>query len=156
MNSYSPPSYYDKTLKDLNTRYYSVIENLAKFFPRTKLYPEFEAYSKPFIKDTSEMTKLQSDFFMFKNDLESDIDHLDKDIRSVNEQIASTEKENEELAAKLTALRNTNDASYGMLQDTKLLYNQLLTGNWVLFVLLVGVIYKYRASSSAGSLSDTL
>jgi len=152
MNSYSPPSYYDKTLKDLNTRYYSVIENLAKFFPRTKLYPEFKAYSTPFTKDTSEMTKLQSDFFLFKNDLESDIDHLDKDIRSVNEQIAATEKENKMLTEKLASLRNSNDASYGMLQDTKLLYNQLLTGNWVLFVVLVGVIYKYRSSSGSTTL----
>jgi hypothetical protein len=156
MNSYSPPSYYDKTLKDLNTRYYSVIENLAKFFPRTKLYPEFEAYSKPFTKDTGEMTKLQSDFFMFKNDLESDIDHLDKDIRSVNEQIASTEKENKELSAKLAALRNTNDASYGMLQDTKLLYNQLLTGNWVLFFISIGLVYNYYRKDISSSLSVTL
>jgi hypothetical protein len=102
------------------------------------------------------MTKLQSDFFMFKNDLESDIDHLDKDIRSVNEQIASTEKENKELSAKLAALRNTNDASYGMLQDTKLLYNQLLTGNWVLFFISIGLVYNYYRKDISSSLSVTL
>jgi len=99
------------------------------------------------------VTRHKQDFYnLFKNDLESDIDHLDKDIRSVNEQIAATEKENKMLTEKLASLRNSNDASYGMLQDTKLLYNQLLTGNWVLFVVLVGVIYKYRSSSGSTTL----
>lgn len=143
------PSYYDTTLKDLNKRYYSVIENLAKYFPRNKLYPDYKAYSDPFNRETSEFNKIQTDFFLFKNNLESDIDNLDKDIQSVNERITNTEKENKTLDARLASLRNSNDASHGMLQDTKLLYNQMLTGNWLLFFILIGVVYKYRATVGA-------
>ena len=149
MNSYSPPSYYDTSLKDLNKRYYSVIENLAKYFPRNKLYPDYKAYSDPFNRETSEFNKIQTDFFLFKNNLESDIDNLDKDIQSVNERISNTEKENKTLDARLASLRNSNDASYGILQDTKLLYNQMLTGNWLMFFILIGVVYKYRATVGA-------
>lgn len=145
------PSYYDTTLKDLNKRYYSVIEKLAKYFPRTKLYPDVKAYSNPFNNDTSELNKLQTDFFLFKNDLESDIDHLDKDIRNVNDQIAHFEKENKELSEKLASLRNSNDASYGMLNDSKLLYNQMLTGNWVLFFISIGLVYNYYKSDMSST-----
>ena len=145
----NPPSYYDTTLKDLNKRYYSVIENLAKYFPRNKLYPDYKAYSDPFNRETSEFNKIQTDFFLFKNNLESDIDNLDKDIQSVNERITNTEKENKTLDARLASLRNSNDASYGILQDTKLLYNQMLTGNWLMFFILIGVVYKYRATARA-------
>ena len=144
-----PPSYYDTSLKDLNKRYYSVIENLAKYFPRNKLYPDYKAYSDPFNRETSEFNKIQTDFFLFKNNLESDIDNLDKDIQSVNERITNTEKENKTLDARLASLRNSNDASYGILQDTKLLYNQMLTGNWLMFFILIGVVYKYRATVGA-------
>ena len=141
--SYQPPSYYTKTLEDLNKQYYSTLENISTLFPKTKLYPEFKAYSKPFTKDMTELNKLQTDFFLFKNGLETDIDHLDKDIKIVNEKITKFETENKKLNATLISLESSNDASYGMLQDTKLLYNQLLTGNWMLFLIIIGFSYTY-------------
>ena len=141
--SYRPPSFYRETLNGLNTRYYSIIENIAKLFPKTKLYPEFSDYSKPFNKDMNNLNKLQTDFFLFRNDLESDIDHLDKEIRNVNDKIALFEEENKDLSITLNSLLNSNNASHGMLQDTRLLYNQQLSGNWLLFFILIGVVYKY-------------
>ena len=141
--SYRPPSYYEKTLKDLNTRYYSVLTTIAQLFPKTKLYPDFPAYSKPFTKEMSDLNKLQTDFFLFRNDLESDMDHLDKDIRNVNDKIAQFEAENKELTVTLNALLNSNNASHGMLHDSTLLYNQQLSCNWLMFFIIIGVVYKY-------------
>jgi hypothetical protein len=141
--SYRPPSYYEKSIKDLNVRYYAVLESIANIFPKTKLHPDFPAYSKPFTKDMSTLNKLQTDFFLFRNDLESDMEHLDKDIRNVNDRIAHFEKENKELSVTLNSLLNSNNATYGMLHDSKLLYNQELTGNWLMFFILTGVVYKY-------------
>jgi len=143
MTSYQSPAYYDKTLKDLNKRYYSVLENIVKIFPRVKLHPEFKAYTKPFSKDMTDITKLQSDFFLFKNELDSDSNHLSSDIKMDNEKIALLEKENKKLSATLFSLQNSNNASYGMLQDTKLLYNQMLAANWLLFLVGTGAVYGY-------------
>lgn len=144
MTSYNPPSYYEKSLKELNKRYFSLLDSIAVLFPKKKLYPEFPAYSKPFNKEMNDLNTIQADFFLFNNDLESDIDHLDKEIRLVNDKIATIEKENKQLKAKLDSFRNSNDASYGMLEDTKLLYNQQLTGNWLLFFTLLGIMYSYK------------
>jgi len=141
-NGYRPPTYYEKSLKVLNQRYYVVLDNISSLFPKNKLYPEFPGYAKPFTKEMSDLTKIQTDFIVFKTDLEADVDHLDKDIRLVDGDIARIEKENKKLQAYLDFITNSNDASVGMLQDTKLLYNQQLAGNWLLAVaipLAVGV-----------------
>lgn len=142
LGSYNPPTYYEKSLKELNKRYYLILDNIASLFPKNKLYPEFPGYAKPFTKEMSDLDKIQSDFVVFKTDLESDSDHMDKDIRLVNEEIAQLDKDNKMLKSKLALLTTSGDASVGMLQDTKLLYNQELSGNWLLFFILVGVLYK--------------
>ena len=142
MGSYNPPTYYETSLKTLNKQYYKVLDNIASLFPKNKLYPEFPGYAKPFTKEMSDLTKIQTDFFVFKTNLETDIDHLDKDIRLVNNEIAQLEKDNKMLSSKLALLVNSGDASVGMLQDTRLLYNQQLSGNWLLFFILVGVLYQ--------------
>ena len=141
--SYKAPSYYEKKIKELNQRYYLVLDELVKLFPKNKMFPNYLAYSKPFTNDMSNLIKLQADFFLFKNNLESDIDTLDKEIKNINEQIENLEQENKQLTKRLESLQNSNNASHGMLSDTKLLYNQKLLGNWLLFALIVGAGYKY-------------
>lgn len=141
--SYKTPSYYEKTMKELNQRYYLILDELVEVFPKNKMYPDYLAYSKPFKNDMSNLIKLQSDFFLYKNDLETDIETLDKEIKSVNEQIENLEIENKQLNKTLESLKNSNNASHGMLSDTKLLYNQKLIGNWLLFAIIVGTGYKY-------------
>jgi hypothetical protein len=141
--SYKEPSFYEKKIKELNQRYYLVLDELVKLFPKNKMYPKYLAYSKPFTTDMSNLIKLQTDFFLFKNELASDIDFVDKNIRRVNEQIENIEDENKELSKTLESLQNSNNASDGMLSDTKLLYNQKLLGNWLLVLILLGTGYKY-------------
>jgi chromosome segregation ATPase len=141
--SYKTPSYYENTIKELNQRYYLVLDEIVKLFPKQKMYPKYLAYSKPFTNDMTNLNKLQTDFFLFKNSLESDIESLDKDIKLTNEEIDNLEHENKKLSATLESLKNSNNASHGMLEDTKLLYNQQLFGNTLLFLILLGAGYKY-------------
>ena len=141
--SYKTPSYYENTIKELNQRYYLVLDEIVKLFPKQKMYPKYLAYSKPFTNDMTNLNKLQTDFFLFKNSLESDIESLDKDIKKTNEEIDNLEHENKKLSATLESLKNSNNASHGMLEDTNLLYNQQLFGNTLLFLILLGAGYKY-------------
>jgi septal ring factor EnvC (AmiA/AmiB activator) len=141
--SNKPTSYYKNTLKELNKNYYSVLDEMVKVFPKYKLYPNFQSYSKDYTEDMGTINKIQTEFFLFRNNLNSESDSIDKDIKKINNQIAKLEKENKHLTKTLDSLNNSNNASHGMLSDTKLLYNQELSGNWLLTFILIGVVYKY-------------
>ena len=124
--SYKTPSYYKNTLKELNNKYYSVLDEMVKVFPKYKMYPTFQTYSKEYTEDMGIINKIQTEFFLFRNNLDSDNDTINK-----------------HLTARLNSLQNSNNASHGMLKDTKLLYNQKMAGNWLLFFVLTSVVYKY-------------
>jgi len=143
MNKYKSVSDYNASLKELNKEYYTVLDEMVKVFPKYKMYPTFQSYSKEYTTDMGTINKIQTEFFLFRNNLESDIDKLNKDIKKVNKEIAHLESENNELSKNLDYLNNSNNASHGMLSDSKLIYNQQLSGNWLLFFILTGVIYKY-------------
>ena len=141
--SYKTPSYYKNTLKELNNKYYSVLDEMVKVFPKYKMYPTFQTYSKEYTEDMGIINKIQTEFFLFRNNLDSDNDTINKDIKKVNKEIAQFEIDNKHLTARLNSLQNSNNASHGMLKDTKLLYNQKMAGNWLLFFVLTSVVYKY-------------
>ena len=142
------PEYYVKRRKELNDRYYLILNEITTLFPKYKSSPDSPTYSTEFITDTGNMNKLQSDFFLLRNGLEKNISSLGKEIRQVESKISNIEKENRNLSGKVRALKGGGDAAQGMFDDTQLIYNQQVIGNLLLGGAIAGIgviYYKSRA-----------
>ena len=142
------PEHYVKRRKELNDRYYLLLHEITALFPKYKSHPDFPSYSKNFITDKGNMNKLQSDFFLLRNDLEKNISSLGRKIRQVDSKISNIEKENRHMSGKVRTLKSGGAAAQGMFNDTQLIYNQQVIGNLLLGGVITGVgviYYKSRA-----------
>lgn len=137
------PEYYVKRRKELNDRYYLLLHEITALFPKYKSHPDFPTYSNEFITDKGNMNKLQSDFFLLRNDLEKNISSLGREIGQVDSKISNIEKKNRNLSSKVQTLKSGGAAAQGMFNDRQLIYNQQVIGNLLLggAIAGVGVIY---------------
>ena len=142
------PEHYVKRRKELNDRYYLILNEITTLFPKYKSSPDSTTYSTEFITDTGNMNKLQSDFFLLRNGLEKNITSLGKEIKQVDSKISNIENENRNLSGKVHTLKSGGDAAQGMFDDTQLIYNQQVIGNLLLGGTIAGIgviYYKSRA-----------
>jgi transcription initiation factor IIF auxiliary subunit len=139
--------YYNKVLKELDQNYYLIMNEYTQQYPRVKTYPEIKGYKKAIDEDLNNLKSLQSDFFMFKNDLEKDIKTTSMGIYKADKMIAKLDKENTKLKATLSGLSQASAGATGMFNDAQAIYNQSLLGNVYLtagMVIIATYLYKNR------------
>jgi len=137
------PNYYTKLLKELNTRYYIILSEFTKTYPKYKTYPTLSQYSDAIETDEQNLQELQSEFFQLKNNLENNISELGRDIFRNNRKISIIEKENKIFSTKITGMNDSSAAAIGMFNDIQLQYNQYLFGNILLGIVIIGTGYKF-------------
>ena len=141
------PEYYRTLQNELNEIYFIVLNEITIMTPKYKSQPIFQSYAKSMKADTENLRALQMDFFSLHNHLEKDIDTLENEIRQTDNQIAILEEENAVLKKQFTNLTGSDNAAIGMLNDTELLHNQYLFGNWFLlsvFIIAGRFVSKHR------------
>lgn len=139
--------YYNKGLKELNQNYYLIINEYIRQYPRAKTYPDIKGYKKALDEDMNNLKSIQSDFFMFKNDLEKDIKMTSRGIYKADKMITKLDIENAKLRASLSGLSQASAGATGMFNDAQAIYNQSLLGNIYLtmgMLIISTYIYKNR------------
>jgi hypothetical protein len=136
---------YNKTLAELNDGFYLILDELVTLIPNYRTYPKINLYSEKYGKALQNFKENQADFFMLKNEMETDLDIIDKNIETKNSKINKLDVKIKLLKNKLDSLNNSNDAGEGMLTDTELLHNQKYLGNWILFGTILGLCYMNKS-----------
>lgn len=136
---------YTKKLTEINDGFYLILDQLVTLIPNYRTYPNLTVYSEKYGKNLQNFKENQSDFFMLKNDMEIDLDIINKNIENKNSQINKLDLEIKLLKDKLDYLKNSNDAGEGMLTDTELMHNQKYTGNWILLITILGLCYMNKS-----------
>lgn len=144
------PEAYDAQITSLGQQYSQYLDQRAIDCAR------FQGLGKD--KDTCEAAKthiadIDNTFTTMTNDLENDINRLDKKITSVDNRINELEKDNTFLSDKLSSALNIDAGAQGMFTDAQLLYNQDFVANWVLAIFLMGfigfVLWTQRVSADS-------
>jgi hypothetical protein len=136
---------YTRKLGEINDGFYIILDELVTVTPNYRTYPKVNVYSEKYSKSLQDFKANQADFFMLKNEMENDLDIIDKNIENKNSQINKLDSEIKILKDKLDSLTNSNDAGAGLLTDTELLHNQKYTGNWILFGTILGLCYMNKS-----------
>ena len=140
------PIYYKNTLKELDQKYYLILNEYSQIYPKSKTYSKIPAYKKSLEEDTSNLQDLQNDFFLLRNELENEIENMSKEINKTDKMITKLDKDNEKLNSSLSGLEQASDSAVGMFNDSQLLYNNYLLGNCYLLMGIVGAsILMYKS-----------
>jgi hypothetical protein len=136
---------YNKKLDEVNDGFYLILDQLVTLIPNYRTYPNLTVYSEKYGKNLQNFKENQADFFMLKNEMETDLGKIDDNIEIKNSKINILDVEIKLLKDKLESLKNSNDAGEGMLTDTELLHNQKYIGNWILFGTILGLCYMNKS-----------
>ena len=135
------PTTYETLNNELNQRYVIIVDEIVKTYPNYKANPKFNAYSQAYKNNMSNLQKLQTEYFLFKNNLTKNTDELQKEIKQIDEMLYELEEETKLKREEYAYLKNSDNAAHGHLSDSKTLYNQQLLGNWLLFLTFSGMTY---------------
>ena len=149
-DDYVAPVFLTDEARDLNDRFYLILNNLVKTFPSYKSDPHGATYYDTSITNAQEydtnmadMLSLQSDYFTYKNKVVHTSELLMKQVGDVDTQINVIDRDNIVLKSKLGEMANSSRSAEGMLDDSQLTRNQLFYGNIVLFLFMMGGGYMY-------------
>lgn len=141
------PEYYSNKLKELNQNYYLILNEYIQQYPKSKTYSKIPSYAKSLDDDKINFEKIQTDFFILKNELEKEIENAAKDIKNVDKMIIKLNKDNKKLNNSLSNLEQSSETAIGMFNDAQKLYNEYLLGNTYLFFGIIGVgLLMYRSN----------
>lgn len=149
-DNYVAPVFLTDQAKDLNDRFYLILNNLVDIYPDYKLKPtatSIEDNTKTnlqvYTDNMNKMMKLQTEYFIYKNTIvRNSQDLLDK-MNSIDDQINILDKENKKLSRQIGEMANSGYSAEGMLDDTQITRNQIFYGNIFLFIIMMSGGYMY-------------
>lgn len=137
-----PPSYYKIQLKTLNGDFSVTLNEMTSAFPYAKAYPEITAMTQRYSKDKGAMDTVRADLFLFRDNIEQDIESISKTIARIIAQIEKVEKDNSKMMIRLQDLENKREGAIGMYDDSKSAYNFKLLENLLMFLGSIGLVYR--------------
>lgn len=144
------PSQYKKSLQDLDSNFNVVLNELTNAYPYAKTYPKLPKYTVPLEGDVGNMTKVQSQLFLFLNSLEGDITDVSNSISRIVKQLNKIEKDNKELMIELQSLSDSGAGAIQAYQDSNFVYNYKFYENIVFFLIISGLGYTFYKSTTGG------
>lgn len=132
----------EKKIKNLDENFIVALNELSKSYPPAKAFPNDKKLSNTFEKDTLNLNKIQSDFFILNDALKQDIQDKSIIIEKLNKTIKQLDKENDEINKKVNMLLDTKRGSKQMAFDTRYLYQVHFVENSLLFIGLLLIAYK--------------
>jgi methyl-accepting chemotaxis protein len=141
---------HEEKLKDLDSGINILLDEFKKVYVITRMNPNNQEYQQQFQSITNSLAEILSKLFVISNDVQVNIDDINKNLFELNELIENERIRNRELKRKLGMIENTSNASSEMISDYKNIYNYNYLRNWSLLIssLLcigaIGIIYKQR------------
>jgi len=141
---------HEEKLKDLDSGINILLDEFKKVYVITRMNPNNQEYQQQFQSITNSLSEILSKLFVISNDVQVNINDINKNLFELNDLIKNERDKNRELKRKLGMIENTSNASSEMISDYKNIYNYNYLRNWSLLIssLLcigaIGIIYKQR------------
>ena len=139
---------YNEKLKQLDGSINLILDEFKKMFVVAKMNPNDTEVDEQFQNIINSLSAILSQLFTVSNNVQVDIDKINKKLFEFNDLINQEKTKNKELKIRLGRIENTNNASSEMISNYKDMYNMNYLRNWslllssVLCITAIGVIYK--------------
>jgi len=127
--------------KELNDRFFLLLNEIVKVFPDSKINPEtasiydLEKNNKEMYNEAmNKMLELQNEYFMFNNTITKETNNMLDYLTNLDKNIQSIDINNKKLLSRLSDLKSSSHSAEGLFDDAILSRNEILFGNTVLFL----------------------
>jgi hypothetical protein len=150
LDDYVAPVFLTDTAKNLNDKFYLILNNLINTYPAGKLHGSDTSISdstktnlQVYQDHMSQMMQLQNQYFIYKNSIAKNSQDMLVFMNGVDDKINVLDAANKNLTGQLASMSSSTQSAEGMLDDSQITRNQMLYGNIFLFGIMVGGGYIY-------------
>ena len=139
---------YVEKMKQLDTNINVILDEFKKNYVVAKMNPTNTEVQEQFQNIINSLTNVLSQLFKISNNVQVDIDNINKKLFELNVVITDERDKNREFKKKLGMLENTGTASFEMINNYKEIYNINYLRNWslllssILCMTAIGIVYK--------------
>jgi hypothetical protein len=137
-------------LQTIGEKFNSALDDFSNSYVNYKLYPEYKDYEKIYSNSKRIIEQLQADVFVTTNDVQNNIDQLNKLLKNINKEIDSEKIKNTDLIKYLKDIMSDSDSSDLLMNQSKSLYVKKYISNITLLIgciLLLFSLFKFYGKS---------
>lgn len=127
-------------LETINQKFYSSLDDLSESYLNYKMYPEYNEYGRIYSNTTGIIDSLQADVFISTNDVQGNIDNLNRLIADLNTKIAAEKIKQTQLKAELVNINSQANGSGLLTIQSKTLYFDKYLYN---ITLIIGILILF-------------
>jgi hypothetical protein len=146
----TPPIVLTDKAKDLNDKFYLILNEVVKTYPTAKLHGDNpskfdrkQTNNAVYDANMEQLVNLQNDYFLYKNDVVRSTEAIEQIIQSTDKQINGLEVQNKILSTQLAGLKSSSYSAEGLFDDAQITRNQLLISNFIIFGVMCGGGFLY-------------
>ena len=125
---------FDEKINNLKTQFFSALDDFKKYYVYYNKNPEVSEFQNYYVNSKGQLQTMSSDIFLITNDIDKNIEILDKSMASIAVSLENEKKLNGELMKLLSNLENTQNGSEILIDDSKDSYNIQYYYNWEIFI----------------------
>jgi hypothetical protein len=125
---------FDEKINNLKTQFFSALDDFKKYYVYYNKNPEVSEFQNYYVNSKGQLQTMSSDMFLITNDIDTNIEILDKSMASIAVTLENEKKLNGELMKLLSNLENTQNGSEILIDDSKDSYNIQYYYNWEIFI----------------------
>jgi chromosome segregation ATPase len=147
-DNFTEPKKLNENLDVLNGSIGILLNEFKKAFVLSRMYPENQEVQQQFSNMENQMNTIRSKMFTTLNEVEVNIDELNKKLLKLNVEIKKERRQNMILKKKLGMLENESNAASEMINDYNLIYDERYLRNWalglstVICIATIGILFK--------------
>ncbi len=147
-DNYTKPEQFIEKLNTLNGSVNLLLDEFKKIYVISKTHPSNQEYQQQYSSMVAGLNELQSKLFTISNDVQVNIDKINKEMIALDNRIRNEREKNKELKRKLGIIDNKNNAASEMINDYTAIYDERYLRNWALglstliCIMTIGSIFK--------------
>lgn len=146
--NFMEPAMFHEKINEMNGSIGLLLDEFKKIYILSKTHPANQEYQQQYTNMTSGINNVQSKFFLISNDVQKNIDTLNKSLFALDIQIKREREKNKELKRKIGIVENKSNAASEMINDYAQIYDERYLRNWALglstliCIISIGVTFK--------------
>lgn len=114
---------YAEKIDTLQTQFFSALDDFKKYYVYYNKNPEVNEYQNYYSNSKGQLQSISKDLFVLTNDIEKNIEELDKAMSSISKELNIEKKKNKRMNELLSNMENTQNGSEILISDSKYNYN---------------------------------
>jgi predicted RNase H-like nuclease (RuvC/YqgF family) len=122
MSSNLDPETFLEKINEYNDKFFSSLDDLSNSYINYKMYPEYNEYQQIYATSKGNVESIQADIFVATNNIQNNIDSLNKLITDLNKKISTEKNKNNTLKSELANISSNSNGSVLLTIESNSLY----------------------------------